>query len=83
MNQDPEVRNRARACARARNRENSRAAAMLAETGQLRKDRTLFSARIANRSRTSTSRSTSTVTLTSEFRMNDYLLKASNVEGSR
>jgi hypothetical protein len=65
---NPEIRNRA--CARARNRENSRSAATLAGTEELRKDRALFSARIANRSRMSTSRSTSTIPQTSEFRLN-------------
>jgi len=39
----------------------------LAGTGQLRKDRALFLARKANRSRTSTRTSTSTMPLTSEF----------------
>jgi hypothetical protein len=59
------VRDRARACARARNPENSRSAATLAGTEQLRKDRALFSALMANRSRTS--RSTSTIPPISEF----------------
>lgn len=68
FNPNPEIRNRACACARARNRENSRSAATLAGTEELRKDRALFSARIANRSRMSTSRSTSTIPQTSEFR---------------
>ena len=39
----------------------ARSAATLAGTEQLPKDRALFSARMANRSRTSTSRSTSTI----------------------